>query len=60
LALRDLVSVGVIATFVVYVRTFFRPMRTIAMLYNQLQSTIAGAAIIQRLEHRLAGLQQPR
>jgi len=43
LALRDLVSVGVIATFVVYIRNFFRPMRGIAMLYNQLQSALAGA-----------------
>lgn len=43
LALRGLISVGIIATFVVYVRTFFRPMRMIAMLYNQLQSAIAGA-----------------
>ena len=43
LALRDIISVGVIATFVIYIRTFFRPMRTIAMLYNQLQSAIAGA-----------------
>jgi ATP-binding cassette subfamily B protein len=43
LALRDFVSVGVIATFVVYIRNFFRPMRGIAMLYNQLQSALAGA-----------------
>lgn len=43
LALQDIVQVGVIATFVVYVRTFFRPMRAIAMLYNQLQSALAGA-----------------
>ncbi len=43
LALRDTVQVGVIATFIVYIRTFFRPMRSIAMLYNQLQSALAGA-----------------
>jgi ATP-binding cassette subfamily B protein len=43
LALQDMVQVGVIATFVIYVRTFFRPMRAIAMLYNQLQSALAGA-----------------
>ncbi len=34
---------GVIATFVVYVMNFFRPMRGIAMLYNGLQSALAGA-----------------
>ena len=43
LALRDLVSVGVIATFVIYIMNFFRPMRGIAMVYNQLQSALAGA-----------------
>ena len=43
LALRGMVSVGVIAAYVVYIRNFFRPMRSIAMLYNQLQSALAGA-----------------
>ena len=43
LALQDLVSVGVIAAFVVYIMNFFRPMRGIAMVYNQLQSALAGA-----------------
>ncbi len=43
LALRGMVQVGVIATFVIYVRNFFQPMRAIAMLYNQLQSALAGA-----------------
>ncbi len=43
LALRDVVSVGVLATFVVYIMNFFRPMRGIAMVYNQLQSALAGA-----------------
>ena len=43
LALRGVVQVGVIATFVIYIRNFFQPMRAIAMLYNQLQSALAGA-----------------
>ena len=43
LALRGIVSVGVIATFVIYIMNFFRPMRGIAMVYNQLQSALAGA-----------------
>ena len=43
LALQDIVQIGVIATFVIYVRNFFQPMRAIAMLYNQLQSALAGA-----------------
>jgi len=43
LALRGLVSIGVIATFVIYIMNFFRPMRAIAMVYNQVQSALAGA-----------------
>lgn len=43
LALQGLVTVGIIATFVVYIMNFFRPMRGIAMLYNSLQSALAGA-----------------
>ena len=43
LSLQGIVTVGVITTFVIYTRNFFRPMRSIAMLYNQLQSALAGA-----------------
>jgi len=43
LALRDLVSVGIIATFVVYARRFFRPLRSLAELFNTAQSGLAGA-----------------
>ena len=43
LALRGLVTVGVIASFVVYAQNFFRPLRMLAELYNQLQSALAGA-----------------
>jgi ATP-binding cassette subfamily B multidrug efflux pump len=43
LAVHGHLQVGVIATFVVYIRNFFTPMRAIAMLYNQLQSALAGA-----------------
>lgn len=53
LAVNGHVEVGVIATFVVYIRNFFRPMRAIAMLYNQLQSALAGA------ERIFAVLDQP-
>ncbi len=49
LALRDVVTVGVITTFVVYIMNFFRPMRGIAMLYNHLQSALAGAERIFRV-----------
>ncbi|MEM7030722.1 MAG: ABC transporter ATP-binding protein [Chloroflexota bacterium] len=43
LALRGVVQIGVLATFIIYIRIFFRPMRGIAMLYNALQSALAGA-----------------
>ena len=43
LALRGLVSVGVIATFVFYARRFFEPLLTLADLYNAIQSALAGA-----------------
>jgi ATP-binding cassette subfamily B multidrug efflux pump len=43
LALQGITTVGVIATFVVYIMNFFRPMRGIAMLYNHLQSALAGS-----------------
>jgi ATP-binding cassette subfamily B protein len=60
LALQDVVSVGVIATFVIYIRNFFRPMRGIAMLYNQLQSALAGAErIFEVLDARPTVQDQP-
>lgn len=43
LAIQGHVQVGIIATFIIYIRNFFRPLRSLAMLYNQLQSSIAGA-----------------
>ncbi len=43
LALRDAASVGTIATFIMYARRFFRPLRSLAELYNSVQSALAGA-----------------
>jgi len=43
LALRDLVSVGVIATFIGYTRQFVQPLRQLADLFNNIQSALAGA-----------------
>lgn len=60
LSLRGLVEVGVIATFVVYIMNFFRPMRAIAMLYNGLQSAFAGAErIFQVLDADPTVVDQP-
>jgi ATP-binding cassette subfamily B multidrug efflux pump len=43
LALRGLVSVGVIATFIHYGQNFVQPLRQLSNLYNTLQAALAGA-----------------
>ncbi len=43
LALRGLVSVGIIATFITYGQNFTNPLRQIANLYNSIQAALAGA-----------------
>ncbi len=43
LALRGLVTVGVIATFINYGQNFVQPLRQLSNLYNTLQAALAGA-----------------
>ncbi len=43
LALRGLVSVGVIATFISYGQSFTNPLRQLANMYNAIQAALAGA-----------------
>jgi ATP-binding cassette, subfamily B, multidrug efflux pump len=43
LALHGMVSVGNIAAFAIYARRFAEPLRTLADLYNTIQSALAGA-----------------
>ena len=43
LALRNLVSVGLIATFINYGQNFTNPLRQLANLYNSIQAALAGA-----------------
>ena len=43
LALRGLVSVGIIATFISYGQSFINPLRQIANMYNSIQAALAGA-----------------
>lgn len=43
LALRGLVSVGTIASFINYGQNFTQPLRQIATLYNSIQAALAGA-----------------
>ncbi len=45
----SLVSVGIIVSFLLYVRRFYEPVRMIANLYAQLQAAIAGAERIFEL-----------
>ena len=43
LALRDLVTIGVIATFITYAQNFIQPLRMLANIYNSIQAALAGA-----------------
>lgn len=43
LALQDLVTVGLIATFIAYGQAFIQPLRQLATLYNSIQAALAGA-----------------
>jgi ATP-binding cassette, subfamily B, multidrug efflux pump len=43
LALRDLVTVGMIATFINYGQNFINPLRQLANMYNSIQAALAGA-----------------
>ncbi len=43
LALQGLVSVGVIATFIIYGQNFVNPLRQLANMYNAIQGALAGS-----------------
>lgn len=43
LAIKGIVSIGLIATFVTYSRRFAQPLRQLGDLYNQVQAALAGA-----------------
>ncbi|OQA42640.1 MAG: putative ABC transporter ATP-binding protein [Chloroflexi bacterium ADurb.Bin325] len=43
LALRNLVTVGTIVTFISYGRNFINPLRQLANMYNSIQAALAGA-----------------
>jgi ATP-binding cassette subfamily B protein len=43
LALKDLVTVGTIVTFITYGRSFINPLRQLANMYNSIQAALAGA-----------------
>lgn len=43
LAVRDIITIGVIASFLSYSRQFSRPLNDLANIFNTLQSAIAGA-----------------
>ena len=43
LAIREIVTIGLIATFVMYSRRFAEPLRQLGGLYNQVQQSLAGA-----------------
>jgi ATP-binding cassette subfamily B protein len=43
LALQGLVTVGLIATFIIYGQNFIQPLRQLANIYNTIQAALAGA-----------------
>ncbi|MGA1874149.1 MAG: ABC transporter ATP-binding protein [bacterium] len=43
LALKNMVSVGIIATFISYGQNFIQPLRQLANMYNSIQAALAGA-----------------
>jgi ATP-binding cassette subfamily B multidrug efflux pump len=43
LALQNLVTVGMIATFIAYAQNFIQPLRQLANIYNAIQAALAGA-----------------
>ncbi len=43
LALQGLVTVGIIATFIIYGQNFIHPLRQLANIYNTIQAALAGA-----------------
>ena len=43
LAVKGIVTVGVVATFITYSQRFTEPMRSLANMYNTIQSALAGA-----------------
>lgn len=49
LVINDLVTVGIIVTFLTYVRRFYEPIRAVSMIYANLQSALAGAERIFEL-----------
>ena len=53
-AVNDVISIGIIAAFIVYAKQFGRPIDEIAQIYGQIQTAIAGA------ERVFAVIDQPR
>jgi ATP-binding cassette subfamily B multidrug efflux pump len=49
LVLNDLTTIGLIVTFLSYVRQFYEPIRAVSIIYANLQSAIAGAERIFEL-----------
>ena len=57
MAVRGLATVGTIASFVNYARQLARPLNEIAMLYNSIQSAIAGAERVFEIIDQVPELQ---
>jgi ATP-binding cassette subfamily B protein len=56
LVLRGLVTVGVVATFLIYTRRFFEPLFSLADLYNSIQAALAGAERVFEIMDQKPGI----
>ncbi|MBU3209748.1 ABC transporter ATP-binding protein/permease [Clostridium algidicarnis] len=57
LAVKDLITVGIIASFISYSRQFARPLNDLASIFNTFQSAVAGA---ERVFETLDEKEEPR
>ena len=60
LVIEDIITVGVIASFVVYSRQFIRPLNELASIYNALMSAIAGAERVFQVLDECEEVEDPK
>lgn len=60
LAIKGMITVGIIASFLIYSRQFVRPLNELANIYNVLQSGVAGAErVFEVMDEQEESLDQP-
>ena len=56
MVIRGMVTVGVVATFLIYTRRFFEPLFSLADLYNSIQAALAGAERVFEIMDQKPGI----